>query len=537
MGDRLTSGDEPLVRARGLRKEFPGQVALHGLDLDLMPGRVHALVGSNGSGKSTFIKMLAGAYSIDAGTLEVIGQREARMSPARAYVLGLRFLHQKPTVFPALTVAENIGLACRFVTSGRMRTNRRAEEANAEAALDFIGFRLDPRRAVGTLSPVGRTMVAVAAALQHPEGAPRPRVLVLDEPTAALPEHEVELVFDLVRAVTLNGISVLYVSHRLPEVVELADHVTVLRDGARVHHSAAADLDHGGLVRHIVGEEQPRPGTPVRGTPVHGTPAPAAEPDRPALDVRGVETARLSDVTIRLNAGEIVGIAGLLGTGRSELLNVLAGARAPRAGRWSVRGRSVRPGDIRDARRAGLAHVPEDRAGQALFPGLPASANLLLPDLKKITRRGRVHRGREAAEAARLMDAHDVNPRAPMQSIATFSGGNQQKAVIARWLRLDPAVLLVDEPTQAVDVKAKSQIHEAIRRYAAGGGAALVVSSDFDELAALCHRVHVIRGRSLDLQLSGPRLSAQALLDAVSWEPAHDDEHPPSATVRGAFGA
>lgn len=494
----------PVLEARRLTKRFPGQVALDSVDLAVLPGEIHGLVGENGSGKSTLIKCLAGYHEADDGAIVVDGEPIAPHTPARAHQLGLRFIHQDPAVFPSLTVAENLALGTRFRRSGGAIVRWRAERRAARAALVELGLEIDPAAITGELPPAQRTMVAVARALQPARGGGDVRLFVMDEPTASLPLYEVESLFRLVRTVAERGVGVIYVSHRIEEIFALTDRVTVLRDGRLVTTQATAELDEARLVRLIVGSD-----LSVKYPARPGRAPNAAE----RLRVDGLSGNRLEGVSFSVHAGEIVGIAGLLGSGRSELARSIFGEQQPSSGRILIDGEEMRFRNPHEAIRAGIALVPEDRRGHSVFGGLTVRENLSIADLGPFTRAGSLVASTERRGAARLMEEFDVRPRTAEKRFGLLSGGNQQKAVLARWMRLCPRVMILDEPTQGIDVNAKGEIFALMRRLSAEGVATLFISSDFAELEHVCHRVLVLRARHVVAELAGSQIGTERIVE------------------------
>ncbi|MDW5595796.1 sugar ABC transporter ATP-binding protein [Conexibacter stalactiti] len=500
-----TSSEVPALALHGLSKRFGAQAALSGVDLELRAGEVHALLGQNGSGKSTLIKLLAGFHEPDGEPrAELLGAPLRLGSAAAAHAAGIRFVHQDLALVPGLAIVDNLALGERY--AGRLWLGDRRELAAARALLESLGIELDPARPLRELAPAQRTIVAVARALSAGVGATR--LLVLDEVTATLPESEVELVFALVRRIREQGGTVLYVTHRLEEVFALADRVTVLRDGRRVSTSAVAGLDHDGLVELIVG----RPLEQLYPKP----PAPRAEL---ALQARGLSGRVARAVDLDLHRGEIVGVAGLAGSGRDELPYLLFGAAPWSAGRLTVDGREHRALTPHAAIAAGLALIPADRAGAGATPSLSLRTNVTLPRI----RAGRLRwigRRAERADVAGWLRRLQVTPPDGEAPLATLSGGNQQKVVLARWFRLAPTALLLDEPTQGVDVGSKAAIYDQLATSARERQlAVLVASTDHEELAAICDRVLVMRGGRIAAQLSGAALSADAISQQILTAP------------------
>jgi ribose transport system ATP-binding protein len=502
----------PALAVERVSKAFGTTRALDDVGLAIGQGRIHGLVGGNGSGKSTLIKILAGVYRGEAGGRIRVGPHALAadaVTPELARGCGLRFVHQDPGVFPAMTVAENlaIGGAHGFPTrGGRVRWARL--RARTKALLDRFEIAAEPDDRLEDLRQAERTMVAIARALEDADERDDPLLLVLDEPTAALPEHEVEVVLDAIRRCAAAGQSILYVSHRLEEVLSLVDGVTVLRDGRVAANREAAGLTTDELVEAIVGRPVER---------AFGEQAPRV-PGATRLRVRGLRGGPLRDVSFEVGRGEIVGIAGLLGSGRTELLQSIFGAIAPAAGVIELDGEALAARSPATAMRAGVALVPEDRARDAAFAGLSVTANLSAAQISRYRRHGRLDKRAERRDAVRSIDGFAIRCPGAGAPLAALSGGNQQKVVLARWLRRSPRLLLLDEPTQGVDVGARSELYGLIRAAAADGASALVISSDFEELAHVVDRVLVLRNGRIVAQVRSPELTAHRLTDLLYAE-------------------
>ena len=492
------SGRHPALLVRGLTKVFGAQRALDSVDLTVEAGEIHALVGHNGSGKSTLVKILAGYHQPEPGACaEVAGRELALGSAEAARAAGLRFVHQNLGLVGAMTVSDNF----RIAGGGRWLAplRRRAERAAARRAVAAIGYDISPTAAVADLTEAERTAVAVARALEDFDGVP---LLVLDEPTASLSAPEVERLFAAIRRVADDGTAILFVSHHLDEVLGLADTVTVLRDGRRVATRPARGLGHDELVELMLGRRL----LDSVATKEETAAPEAAHPRMVVSDLRGRTVAGL-DLDVR--AGEILGVAGLTGSGREEVASLLCG-RLPRGGEMTVDGVPVPPGDPHAAVNAGIAYVPADRA-DATMPRAPVRENLTLADLAPFWRGGRLRRGAEQRESERWIRTLDVRPAHPERSIAELSGGNQQKVVLARWLRTAPSVLVLDEPTQGVDVGSKADIHRLIDDAAAAGTAVVICSTDDDELARLATEVIVMRRGKASVRLTRSEASSERI--------------------------
>jgi ribose transport system ATP-binding protein len=496
----------PILQTEQLTKSFVGKPVLTALDLTVERGEVHALLGENGSGKSTLIKILSGYHAPDPhGRVLVDGQPLTLGSPAASHTAGLRFVHQDLGLIDSESISDNLALSTGFATRlGTVR--RRAARDLAARDLARVGLDADPSLPVGQLSPAQKTGVAIARALAPSPDAPV-RLLVLDEPTAALPQAEVEHLLAMIRTASAAGVGVLYVTHRLDEVFRVAHRVTVLRDGRKQATVRTSAVDRRGLIKLLIGTELDEVKIASAEVQVTG--------GTPVLRVRALQAASLAGVGFEARPGDIVGVAGITGSGRDSLLGAIYGARDRHGGEVAVNGAAVLPGRPDLARAAGMAYVPPDRKLFAGIMTLSARENISLSDLRPFWKHGLLRRGAERAEVSRWFERLSIRPPALDAPLATFSGGNQQKIVIAKWLRRDPAVLLLDEPTQGVDIAAKAQLHQEILAVAQAGCAVVISSSDLDEIVALCHRVLVLRDGRLVAHLAGESLTVQEVTHAV----------------------
>lgn len=490
----------PALRVLGLSKAFGETQALGGVSFDLERGSIHALLGGNGSGKSTTVKLLAGVERADGGELEVDGQGMAAraMSPARAREAGLRFAHQQAATFPGLTVAENLAIGRGFVHDALGRVRWRALHRRSGQLLERFGIDAHPGTQLGELSPASRAMVAIARALQDQEDA-YDGVLVLDEPTASLPASEVRLLLEALRRYAAAGQTILYVTHRLEEVLEVADRATILRDGRLVATVERAAINHESLVELIVGRRVERELSQLGRAHAGGE----------LLRATDLSGGRVRGASFSLAGGEIVGIAGLLGSGRSALLRMVFGAAPVEGGELELEGRAVRFDTPRAAMRAGVAYVPEDRLSEGAFPELTVAENLSIAVAGRYSRGVRWQHRRERREVRALVDAYGIKVASIDAPFTSMSGGNQQKTVLARWMQREPKLLLLDEPTQGVDMGARAEIWKLVRAAVGRGAAALVVSSDFEELARVTDRVLVLRDGLIAAELSGAELTEE----------------------------
>jgi ribose transport system ATP-binding protein len=488
-----------------LSKTFGAERALIDLDLAIEPGHVHGLVGGNGSGKSTLVKILAGVHQGEQGGVIRVGGHEVAAdatSPDFAMACGLRFVHQNPGLFPALTVAENIAIGSAGGFPSRMgRVRWRLMRERARTLLELYEIDADPDALLEDLSHADRTMVAIARALQDRDGSAPPTILVLDEPTASLPEHEVEILLAAIRRCARRGQTILYVSHRLEEVLSIIDAVTVLRDGELVITRGAEDLRKGELVEHMIGRPLER---------VFGESG-ASRPGSCVLEARSLAGGPLRDVSLDVRAGEIVGIAGLLGSGRTELLRLLFGAYPRADGAMTLNGACYDPSSPAAAIAAGVAYVPENREADAAFLDLSVQMNLSVAEIDAYRQGIRLRKGAERVAADRAIERFSIRTAGREALLASVSGGNQQKVVVARWLQRSPKLLLLDEPTQGVDIGARADLHAAIRAATSAGMASILVTSDMEELAHASDRVLVLREGRIVAEASGDDLNEHHL--------------------------
>jgi ribose transport system ATP-binding protein len=493
----------PLLSVRTLSKSFGEIRVLRDISFDLLPGQIHALVGENGSGKSTFIKCLSGFYAPSANsTISIDGKRlPVPYSASQALEFGFSFVHQVLGLIPTLSVTENLGLQRGYGTALLKPVNWQNERKHALSALSLFGEHIDPDESVGNLPQADKTLVAIARGLSASKG----RVLVLDEPTAALPFEEVDALFRAVRRLAASGVGVIYVSHRLGEVLSLADHVTALRDGQVVASVAASELDERKLVRLIIGKSLDA---------YYPTKAGIAK-DVTVLKVRNLGGNRVKDVSFDVRAGEILGIAGLLGSGRSELGRLLYGAQTKRTGEIELQGRVVDLHTPADGLKAGISYVPEDRLGKGGIGVMTVAANYSLSSLSEFWRGGWLRKHEETAAVAEMIEKFNVRPKEPSTRFSSLSGGNQQKVIIARALRTKPKLLILDEPAQGVDIGSKTEIYETIENVARNGTAVVTIDADFNDLCRLCHRILVVRDGRVINDLSGEERSVDRIAELV----------------------
>jgi ribose transport system ATP-binding protein len=491
-----------LLQMTGIVKSFPGVRALDGVDLEVEPGEVHCLLGQNGAGKSTLIKILAGAHQPDEG--EILWQdRPVKLSsPVAALRIGVATMYQELDLVDGISVAENIYLGHEPAGFGFVRKS--AARSATAALMRRLGHpEIHPDREVGTLSAAAKQLVSMARALAHDA-----RLIVMDEPTAALASDEVDNLFRIVAELTADGVAIIYISHRLEEIRRIGSRVTVIKDGGTVATGLPADTPTSHLVDLMSGRK--------------------VETVFPRRDVSTVDTSdevlrvegltrrgEFADISFSVHAGEILGIAGLVGAGRSEIVETIAGARKADAGTVTVAGRRLRPGSVSAAVKAGVGLAPEERKSQALLLDLPLAHNVTLASLSSYSRAGWIDRSREHRDARDTLERLELRPADPRRLVGTFSGGNQQKAVVARWLVHGCRVLLLDEPTRGVDVGARAELYRLIHELAASGVAVVLVSSEVAEVLGLSDRVLVLREGCIAADRPAAELTEAAVLDIV----------------------
>ncbi|WP_422736394.1 sugar ABC transporter ATP-binding protein [Micromonospora sp. WMMD729] len=496
-----TVAGEVVLRLTDVVKTFPGVRALDGVQLEVRAGEVHCLLGQNGAGKSTLIKVLAGVHQPDSGLVEWRGEPVTFANPQAAMKAGIATIYQELDLVEDLSVAENAFLGHEYRSLGFVRRGRMAR--HTRQILSRLGHgEIPPGRMVRSLPAAGKQIVSMARALSH-----EARLIIMDEPSAVLAHDEVGNLFRIIRELTAQGIAVIYISHRMEEIREIGDRVTVLKDG----RTTAANL--------------PARDTPTRDlvSRMTGRTIEYVFPDRPADDTAGADllqvegltrTGEFADVSLTVRAGEIVGIAGLVGSGRSELLETIYGARLAEAGTVRMDGKVLRPG-VGAAVRAGMGMAPEERKSQALLLGEPIYRNVTLATFGRYARLGFTNAAAERAEADRIAETLELRPRDVDRPVRTLSGGNQQKVVVGRWLLGGTKLLLLDEPTRGVDVGARAELYQVIRSLAAQGVGVLLVSSEVPEVLGLADRVLVMREGRVVREAAAGELDENTVLDLV----------------------
>ena len=515
-----SSINAPLLQMRGVTKVFPGSIALAGADLSVGRGEVHAIVGQNGAGKSTLIKVLNGAYRRDGGSVEFDGRPVDFASPQQAQASGVSTIFQEINLVPFRSVAENIFMGReprRFGLIDWPRMN-----GNARSLLDQLDVHIDVRRPLMTYNVAIQQMVAIARAVSF-----ETRLVIMDEPTSSLDEHEVETLFSVIRGLKASGVSVIYISHRLDELHQICDHITVMRDGRTVDRRSMMEITKLEIVARMLGKElgevRREGATGFRGTE-------HAHQDRPLLEARGVRQGRtLKDASVSVRAGEIVGLAGLLGSGRTELARSIFGADPIEGGSIDFDGRDAQFKSPADAIAAGIGLVSEDRKAEGIIPHMSVRENLTLAALPALTKRGIVDREQQQAIVDRFIQRLDIKTAGPDQSIRELSGGNQQKVLLARWLCLNPRLLILDEPTRGIDVGAKAEIQALIDELAGNGLAVLMISSETEEIIEGSDRVTVLRDGRTVAEFRHNEIGQDALIRAM----AQGDDSIPTVDADG----
>jgi ABC-type sugar transport system ATPase subunit len=500
--ERTGAGDgarPPLLEFRHVTKAFSGQVAVDDVSFTVELGEVHALVGENGAGKTTLIKVLAGEHRAEAGDIVLDGQVLELRHPSEALRHGIGFIHQEPALIQSLSVAENLSLGIGFERRRSGLIDWRGQRRAARTALSRVGLDVDPRRRINVLSIADRQLVAVARILS----LENPKLAIFDEATAALTETEVQRLFAIIRQLRSDGVGVIYVSHRLEEIFLACDRVTVMRNGAWIATRDVSSLNQHQLVRLIIGHDPPERVAQPGGIAEHGA---------PIISLRNVSDELLDRVSLDVYPGEILGLAGLVGAGRTNVLQAIFGAHGIREGAVFVDGEEVAFKHPSDAIRRGLAMVTEDRKRNGFVAEMQMGQNITLPYVRRFATGGFLRLNAERAYARAAVRRFDVRTRSIRTPMRELSGGNQQKTILARWLSQSVRVLLLDEPTHGVDVGAKEEIYHLIREASAAGVAVIVVSSELEELELLCSRVVLLREGRLIGTLAGDQISKARML-------------------------
>jgi simple sugar transport system ATP-binding protein len=491
---------DPVLRVQGIVKSFGGVQALKGVTLEIGAGEIHCLAGENGSGKSTLIKVISGVHEPDAGTIEIGGRTFTRLSPMEAISLGVQVIYQDFSVFPNLSVMENLALNMELMDSRKLMNYRRARSIAAHA-VSLVGFTIDLDERVENLSVADRQLIAICRALLQ-----NSKLIIMDEPTSALTKKEVKALFTVIKSLQSRGISILFVSHKLDEVFEISERYTILRSGENAAAGSTKDLDRTAFAFHMTGRqftEESYRTTGPRGAPV--------------LSVKGLTLrGAYNGISFDLAPGEILGITGLLGSGRTELVETLFGITKPDKGTIEINGRRARMRSVKAAIRRGIGYVPSDRLTEGLFQPQAIQRNIVVAVLSRLSSRLGVLRRKAIAETtARWISELSIATKDPSLPVRTLSGGNQQKVVLARWLANDLKVLILNGPTMGVDIGSKYDIHALMRKLAAAGLAIIVVSDDLPEVLACTSRILVMRDGAFVQELD-PATTTEARLGELS---------------------
>lgn len=490
----------PLLQLNAITKSFDAVRALKGVSFSLNAGEVHALLGENGVGKSTLIKVITGAHQPNTGTIEINGNTVERLTPASAHKLGIAAIYQQPALFPDLSAAENIALGLEPPSALR-RIDWSQRRAQARDLLKRVGADIDPDTEVRELSMPQQQLVEIARSLG--KGA---RVLIMDEPTASLTQKEVELLFGVIRELRKQGVGIIYISHRLEEIFAVADRVTVLRDGESVGTHLVSDIDKAKLIRLMVGREVAAIYPPSQSAPGQVV---------LSLSNVGCAQSQVHDVSFDVRAGEVFGLSGLVGAGRTELARILFGITPANAGAIKLSGQTIQIHSPQQAIDHGIGYVPEDRRRHGVILEMSVAANSTMSIHRRIFPGAWLRFGAEQELAKKYIHDLAIKTYSPDSNVNTLSGGNQQKVALARWLATGPKVLILDEPTQGVDVGAKSEIHKLIRNLAAQGLAVIMISSDLLEILGMSDRIGVMRGGTITAILDGKTADADTVMAAA----------------------
>ncbi|TQO19736.1 monosaccharide ABC transporter ATP-binding protein (CUT2 family) [Rhodoglobus vestalii] len=492
---------EVALRMTGITKSFPGVMALQDVDLEINEGEVHAIVGENGAGKSTLMKILAGFYQPDSGEIEVGGRNASHWNPREARTRGIGMIYQELNLVPDLTVAENISLGA--MPKRGPFVDYRAMNAKASAVLRELDTDIDPGTRLGDLSISQQQLVEIAKVV-----AREPNVVVFDEPTSSLGDKETRVLFKVITTMRDRGIAIIYISHRLREVMEIGDRVTVLRDGRHVETRDVLGITPDEMVRLMVGRDLSEM-----------FPKLDLELGQQVLSIEGASReGQFDNVTLDVRAHEIVGLAGLVGSGRTEIARALFGLDRLEQGTITLSGETVKIRSPRQGVAAGIALVPEDRKGQGIIPGLSVRENFTLPVITRITNALLIFLGRERKIVTEMADRLKVNPPQVERPLNVFSGGNQQKVVLGKWLLSKPSLLILDEPTRGVDVGAKADIHHIIGEFAQAGGGVLMISSELPELLAVCDRIFVLHEGIVAAEISRADATEESVMRAATGQ-------------------
>ena len=488
----------PFLRLQHVSKTFPGVNALKDISFDVCAGEVHALIGENGAGKSTLIKVLSGVYQPDPGAIiEIEGQKVGTITPIEAMRRGIIVIFQDFSLFPTLTVKENIAFS-EQVDKGNKLIDWKAVEKTASKAIEDLGVNIDLNARINTLSTAKQQLVAIARALVYDA-----KLLVMDEPTSALSSGEVEALFRIVDKLRRRGMAIIFISHKLDELFRIADRMTVLRDGTLIGSAPTADMDRKRLISMMVGRE------------ISDEHLSAKHVGDTILEVKNIsKKGNFQNISFTLRRGEVLGITGLVGAGRTEMVRSLFGLNQPDSGEIYLEGKRIAPKSPAEAQKLGVAFVPESRQTEGLILQQNAENNITLPILRTLTGKlGLIQFPRRRAKAQELIGQLSVKPPYPHMDAVKFSGGNQQKIVVAKWLATNPKILIVDEPTNGIDVGSKSEIHHLLRELADSGMAVIMVSSELPEIFSISDRILVMRRGRITGEFDGATATQEMLME------------------------
>lgn len=502
----VPSTQQPVLIASGITKSFAGVRALKGVSFELLKGEVHALVGENGAGKSTLTKIITGALPADAGTLEIAGQVVTRNNPILSSSLGVAAIYQQPAIFPHLTVAENIALALEN-SSDTWRVDWKARNARARELLGSLGVSIDPERSAGLLSMAEQQLVEIAKAI----GA-RAGILLMDEPTALLSDREVDHLFHLVRRLRDEGVGIIYISHRLEEIRTIADRISVLRDGESIACRKVSEIDRSELIQLMVG----RPVTSI-------FPKRQIQKGEKRIEVHRLHNSDLGlhDISFSVHSGEIFGLAGLVGSGRTELAQTIFGL-SPSGCEIYAGGTPAQIHSPADAIRLGIGYLPEDRRQHGVILDMSIASNITMASLGSVSRWGWLDQKKEREIAVEYVERLSVKTPSVFSPAGALSGGNQQKVALARWLAIHPRIMILDEPTQGVDVGSKSEIYDLIMQLAEQGMAVILISSELPEILGMCDRIGVFHRGTIAGILSRDEASQQRIMELAFGHSLHN---------------
>ncbi len=500
---RQSLPSSPLFVADSITKKFAGVRALKGASLELLKGEVHALIGENGAGKSTLTKIITGAITADSGRLEIAGQIISHNSPSIACALGIAAIYQQPSLFSHLTVAENIAFALESDTSA-WKVNWKSRYRRAQELIESLGSSIDPRRLASTLSMAEQQIVEIAKAI-----GTEAQILLMDEPTALLTEREVGNLFQLIGRLRNEGAGIVYISHRLEEISAIADRITVMRDGETIACRNAREINRSELIHLMVGRSIASV-FPKREVPIGDV----------AIEVRDLQnySVGLHNISLSIRSGEIFGLAGLVGSGRTELARTLFGL-TPTNSTIMMRGKPVQINSPADAIRLGIGYVPEDRRQHGVILEMSVATNISMADLKSVSRWGLIDREKEDKLATRYVSDLHIKTPSIVVPAGTLSGGNQQKVALARWLAINPRIMILDEPTQGVDVGSKSEIHDLIVQLAEHGVAILLISSELPEILGMSDRIGVVHAGKIMGVLSRREATQEKIMSLAFGHP------------------